>query len=460
MGSNVFYMNDRANSLPEAIMYKAVKVLRDAGLQDLFKKGDTVGIKLHMGEHGNVFNLRPQWISAIVDEIKRLGGKPVVVDCNTIIFSDYSSRAKTKDHLKNVARHGFTEEVLGCPIWICDGEYGFDDVKVEVPNGVMMKHSYMGKKLLELDAVVVATHFKGHPMGVFGGSLKNVGIGMGSKRGKLCTHFLNHPIYGRKAFLINQEAAAGLAQGESPTLMDRLINACAFDALEWKDGVLHYHSERCVQCAGCFGGGLFSGTLAPSAEALLTWAPTMVDAFAAYVNAIGKEKFIYLNYAMDISPWCDCCNWHDKSLVPNLGVFASKDPVAVDMACLEASEAAYGLPDSKATDFGFGEPGTERFTNCSSMAKVSQWAQINAGVFNGVGSSEYNLVESEPAPDTDFWPEPYSPKNIWGQVNREAIRKGNWTPEYPYYFDELQLSMTELSIKPKGKQKDMSIHDL
>jgi len=460
MVSDVFFMNDRANALQESIKNKAVKVFRDAGLGELFKPGDTVGVKIHMGEYGNALNLRPHWVRTIVEEIQKLGGKPAIVDCNTIAFTEYTSRAITADHLRTAARHGFTEETMGCPIWICDGEYGFDDVKVDIPHGVIMKHTYMGRKLTELDAMIAVTHFKGHPMGVFGGAMKNIGIGCGSKRGKLCTHLLNDPVYGRKAWGINQQAAAALAQGPHPTQLERLIKGCPFGVLSYEDGVLKQNLDECHQCLACFGIGLFSGVFQVPPETLLLWPPAMVDACAGYVNAIGKDKIGYVNYAMDISPWCDCGNWHDRALVPSIGVFASKDPVAVDMACLEATEAVAATPGSKADDFGFGEAGTERFTNCSSMAKVSQWAQINAGVYNGLGTSQYNLIVSQPGPELDFWMKPYSVDNPWGYANREGLRAGNWAPEYPYTYDRIQLSMTEFSLKPEGKVKEMEIGDL
>ena len=96
-----------------------------------------MGIKLHMGEHGNSLNLRPQYVRTIVEEIQRLGGKPMVMDCNTLGVGDNPGRANESDHLRTAARHGFTEETMGCPVVIGDGEYGLDDVKVEIPHGVI-----------------------------------------------------------------------------------------------------------------------------------------------------------------------------------------------------------------------------------------------------------------------------------------------------------------------------------
>jgi uncharacterized protein len=448
--SKVCFMNDRANSLQESTPFKAVKVLRDAGLEKQFKKGDTVGIKVHLGEYGNSLNLRPQWVSAIVDEVKRLGGKPVIIECNTMLFGDYGSRVITSDHLRTARRHGFTEETIGCPIWICDGDYGFDDVQVDIPNGVYMKHSFMGKKLLDLDSVVVVTHFKGHPMGGFGGAIKNVGIGFGSKRGKTATHFFSHPKFAVASMTVNQEAAKQAAQAPHPNMVDRAISGCVFDALEWKDDTLIFHREKCKNCMACFSSALETGMLGMNPAMMVTWPMTIADAASGYINAIGKDKFIYLNYAMDITPWCDCGNFHDKPLVPNLGVFASKDPVAVDMACIEMSESKSGMQDSQAEEFGFGDPGTERFTNVSSMAKTSQWSQINAAVYNGLGTSAYTLVESETALAEEFWFPPYRPDHVFGAVHKNALRTGNYDPG-DYVHAEPQVPLEELFIKPKGK---------
>jgi hypothetical protein len=219
--------------------------------------------------------------------------------------------------------------------------------------------------------------------------------------------------------------------------------------MSFENGMLITDDEKCTQCAICFGPGLFAGFLAPPPELMLMFAATIPDAFSAYVHAIGKDKVGYVSYAVDISPWCDCVSFSDRALVPNLGVFASKDPVAIDMACLEMTEKIAVTPGAKAEEFGFGEPGTERFTNCSGMATVSQWVQMNSAIFNGLGSSEYELITSEPADEFGFWFEPYTLENPWGVVHREAMQAQDWTV-VPYTYDNLQLSFIEMSMKPHG----------
>lgn len=122
MASNVFYLNDRAGACEETAQHKAIQVLRDAGLRELIKPGDKVAVKVHFGEWGNSMNLRPRWIGAIVDEIKRCGGLPTVVETCTATYGATMPRWTKENHLKLAAMHGFTEETMGCPIEIMDGE--------------------------------------------------------------------------------------------------------------------------------------------------------------------------------------------------------------------------------------------------------------------------------------------------------------------------------------------------
>jgi uncharacterized Fe-S center protein len=215
MASNVYYLNDRAGFISESIPFKAVKLCRDAGIESWIQKGDKVAIKVHMGEYATPFNLRPHWVKAIVDEVKRLGGEPAIVDCSTVVASDYCARAVEVDHLKVASDHGFNMETMGCPIVIADGAYGFDDVEVEVPNGVLMKHTYIGKKLLDFDKCIVVTHFKGHSQGVYGGAIKNIGIGMGSKHGKIATHSYCNQKIGIPACKVDKAKAIAASNASS-----------------------------------------------------------------------------------------------------------------------------------------------------------------------------------------------------------------------------------------------------
>ena len=461
MASKVYYMNDRATHGGESVPFKAVKLLRDAGIKDLFKPGDTVGIKIHTGSYGNSVNLRPHWVVSIVEEVKRLGGNPVIVETNFNINGFGGDRQDTVQHRKIINRHGFNEATMGCPIWLSDSVLEFDDVKCEVPHGVYLNHTFVARRMTKLDAVIVVSHFKGHLQGTYGGAIKNIGIGMASCRGKSCTHFLNHPEFGLKTGVVNQEVAKGMMQMPHPNFIDGIINNCAFDCYEVKDGEFVFHSEKCKNCSACYYPALFSGLMQYN-SALMTTTPTAIaDSCAGIMNKIGKEKFMFVNYAYDITPSCDCANFHDANVVPNLGTFVSKDPVAVDMACLEACEAASVMPGSAFDAPGLAEPNSDRFTHGSSMAQVSQWAQINAGVYNGIGTSEYELVESEALSEAEVnsWIQDYDFNNPIGKRWREQIRRFNFDPEGVPAVSEPRLPNEELFKRPVGLVKTSSIKD-
>ena len=477
--SKVFYMNDRASGLRESTPFKALKLCRDIGIESFIKPGDKVAIKTHMGEYGNSLNLRPQWISVITDEVKRLGGFPTVLDCNTVPTGNYSGRANEAEHLRVASSHGFNEETLGCPVIIADGEYGLDDVKVEVPHGVFLKHTWMGKRLTEFDKCIVISHFKGHSQGVYGGAIKNCGIGMGSKHGKIATHFYAHPERGIPNAKISNETARACETAASiartPTgnklvpitdpdkelsILDQFMACCPRGCFEWKDGEMHWDQTNCNLCACCWCTiGQFSGILKLDDSLPGLWPTLIADAASGYINAIGKENMLFINYCFDVTPICDCAQFHDRPMIPNLGVFVSYDPVAVDMACLEACEAASVVPGSKAVEFGFAEPNSDRFTNCSSPTHVSQWASINSGVYNGLGSSEYVLVESEPGPEVDYWLSPYTPTNTWYMVHAKKLGECEFVFD-KFYYDEQRVPNEELFKRPAGMVADISIRDL
>lgn len=460
MASKVYFLNDRIphGGLEDSIPYKGVQVLRDAGLESMIKPGDKVGIKIHTGEWGNALNLRPHWVSAIAEEVKRLGGQPAIVETNTATFGEKIGRMCKEDHLKTASVHGFNEETMGCPVIIADGDFGMDDVKVEVPHGVYMKYAYMGKAFTEFDKIIVVTHFKGHPMGVFGGALKNVAIGMSSARGKYAVHNLSHPQLGIKAWEINQDVVKMYAQAPHPNLLDRVVNTCPAGAFTMEeDGTLCRDKEKCHMCGFCFT-RLFQGIFQMNPELITSWPAGIADGASGYINAVGKDNMIYLNYAMDVTPACDCGQAHDRPMLPNIGVFASRDPVALDMACIEASEAVSATPGGVAEQYGFGEPNTERFTNCASMAKVSQWAQINAAMYNELGTSEYVLVNSTETLSDDFnhpayinttYMEKY--KDVYKDI---CVDIGDYS-----YGKNPRLVIEEQSKKPVGKVGEISIEE-
>ncbi len=442
MKSKVYFMDDRYKALSSSIPAKAMQLFDHAGLGDCFKPGDSVAIKCHMGEWFNTGYLRPILIRVIADKVKELGGRPFVTDTTTAPYYFYGARCTASFYLENAARNGFTAETMGCPVIISDGMYGTDDVKVDLPDGLLLKEGYLARGIADADSVIVVSHFKGHGNGVYGGSIKNVAIGCSSKRGKFNVHLCTHQKVGWNGWSFDGKKCKG-EECPNHVVCD---NLCPAGALKiGKDGAT-YDGSKCIGCFGhqrpLFRCGLWGR------EKYDDWSNwflvAMADAAAGYVRHIGKERIGYLTYALDLTPACDCVPGTDRAVLPNLGVFASRDMVAIDVAALDMSVQAHGIHGSVAEEKHVMEPGQEKFTVINGM---SQWISPNACSLLGAGSKDYELVTPEVSGDEAAFTHPLlKPENPAGKQLGEAMKRfGGWTPPGGFkYNDSPKVSLEEL----------------
>jgi uncharacterized Fe-S center protein len=224
-----------------------------------------------------------------------------------------------------------------------------------------------------------------------GGALKNLGIGAQSKRGKYNVHMGGHPTYGLGAATdFHPERCKG--KNECPR-WELCNDCCPYDLFHVKDDTIEWEREKCTGCMAHFGVNLGCGVFNVPREPMEMLHPAIADGCLATVKAVGEKKVGFINMAIDISPSCDCVNFSDIPLVPNLGVFVGYDPVALDKACLDKVAESHGMPGSIAEDIGVADPGTKKFeTAASMMPEMSEEAQINTGELIGLGSKEYELV--------------------------------------------------------------------
>ena len=187
--SKVFFTDMRAlpgTSLPD----KLKKLIKKAGIGDIDFEKKITAIKIHFGEPGNLSFLRPNYAKAVADVVKELGGRPFLTDCNTL----YVGRRKDAlEHLSAAYENGFNILSTGCHIIIGDGLKGTDDVAVPVEGGELVKEAKIGKAIMDADVFISLSHFKGHEMAGFGGCIKNVGMGCGSRAGKMEQHNSGKP---------------------------------------------------------------------------------------------------------------------------------------------------------------------------------------------------------------------------------------------------------------------------
>ena len=425
--SKVYYMDAHSESTETSLVAKMLTVFDAAELDKMIKPNDIVAIKIHCGEWNNTAYLRPVYARALADRVKELGGRPFVCDTTTSTYSPWGSRSSELDILLTAERNGYTSATLGCPFICADGFIGTSDFRVDLPEGYLLKEAYVAQAIAAADVLIALTHFKGHAMGVIGGALKNLGIGAQSKRGKLNVHMGGHPNYGLGA-AANFHPEAFKGKAETPD-WEILEDCCPFklwhinenDELEWE-------REKCATCLGCF------GVMGP--RGILDIPPinfdavdvAIADACLGVEKAVGRDKVGYINMAIDVSPRCDCANHADVPIVPHLGVFASNDAVAIDMACVDKARESVGTPGSAAELMEAHHPGDRKFeAAAATFHGQSEVASINTGHEIGLGSRDYSLVDVEPA-DGAKYRFPYDRR---ASRQRFADRFDKFTP-FPY----------------------------
>ena len=233
--SKVYYTDFRAK-LGEGLPLKLQRLIRTAGIDQIDMEGKFVAIKMHFGELGNLGFLRPNYARAVADVVKSLGGKPFLTDCNTLYPG---SRKNALEHLYCAWENGFTPMTVGCPILIGDGLKGTDDVEVPVEGGEYVKAAKIGRAVMDADIFISLSHFKGHEMTGFGGAIKNIGMGCGSRAGKKEQHSNGKPV-------INADACRGCK---------RCLHECANNGLHFDEATrkMQVVTENCVGCGRCVG---------------------------------------------------------------------------------------------------------------------------------------------------------------------------------------------------------------
>ena len=211
--SEVYFTSLRTR-VGESLLDKMERLVRRAGIDKIDFKNKYVAIKMHFGELGNLAYIKPPYVARMVKIIKELGGKPFLTDCNTLYVG---GRKNAIDHIESAYQNGFNPYNTGAHVIIADGLKGLDETLVPVPDGKYVKEAKIGRALMDADIVISMTHFKGHAMGGFGGSLKNIAIGCATgQEGKRQVH----------GYLEGAMPPDGAAWGEMP-LKDHFMERMA-----------------------------------------------------------------------------------------------------------------------------------------------------------------------------------------------------------------------------------------
>ena len=363
--SKVYYTSMRTG-FDNGLLDKLKRLIKKAGIENIDFDGKYTAIKMHFGEPGNLAFLRPNYAKVVADTVKELGGKPFLTDCNTLYVG---GRKNALDHIESAYVNGFSPLSTGCHIIIGDGLKGTDEVYIPVEGGEYVKEAKIGRAIMDADVFISLAHFKGHEATGFGGTLKNIGMGCGSRAGKMEMHSAGKPH-------VEEELCIGCHRCEK---------ICAHDAPQFKDKKASIDHNKCVGCGRCIGVCPKDAIVAASDESN----DILNCKIAEYKKAVvvGRPAF-YINLVIDVSPYCDCHAENDAAIVPDVGFFASFDPVALDIACADAVNAQPVISNTCLS-----EADHEGHDHFGAMFPTTDWRTcIEHAKKIGLGTDEYELV--------------------------------------------------------------------
>lgn len=349
------------------LLDKVERLVKKAGIENIDFQNKFVAIKIHFGEPGNLAYIRPNYAARIVKIIKGLGGMPFLTDSNTL----YSGRRSNAiDHLEAAMENGFNPLAVGCNVIIADGLKGTDYREIEI-NCRHCKTAKIGAAIADADIIISMNHFKGHEMTGFGGALKNLGMGSGSRGGKLEMHSASQP-------QIDKDKCVSCGQ---------CIKHCSQEAISFNtDRKADINYEKCIGCGQCVAVCQFDA-------ARVVWdesADTANEKIAEYAYAVTKDKpCFHINFIMNVSPNCDCWGSNDAAIVPDIGIAASFDPIALDRASVDLVNKAPAAKTSVLCEDHYHE-GEDKFSHIH--ADTNWETGLKHGEKLGMGTQNYELI--------------------------------------------------------------------
>ncbi|SCY21278.1 DUF362 domain-containing protein [Alkaliphilus peptidifermentans] len=269
-------------------------------------------IKVHFGEKGNTTFIPAVCYEEIINYLKENEVSPCYIETNVLYRG---ARTTSTSHIQTARSHGFTQ----IPIIIADGEMGTEYNEIEI-NKEYINSCKIGKGFESFNQYIVMSHFKGHIEAGFGGALKQLSMGFASRGGKLAQHSGISPN-------VTAEKCIGC---------DLCVEKCDFDAIYRTDTAV-IDDSKCIGCAGCI-------AVCPKGAIRNTWGGSnFLEKLSEYAYGASKNKdIIYITFVHNITKDCDCMGKPMKPIADNIGILASKDPVALDTACLDLVQSNSG----------------------------------------------------------------------------------------------------------------------
>ncbi|MEN8152974.1 MAG: DUF362 domain-containing protein [Acidobacteriota bacterium] len=346
MSEKVYFLEVSERENEKKIAERLIEALNKFDVLSFIKDKDMVAVKSHFGE--NKFNgvVDPLFLKVFGDLIKGKGGNPFMTETSTLYKGN---RTNAVDHIHLAEKHGFTIRDTGMPVIMADGLFGDEESEVEIP-GKIYKTVNIASLLSKIQAMIVVTHFTGHIVAGYGGALKNIGMGLSSRRGKMIQHSTSKPSIKKKKC----------------TSCGECIRWCPVEAISFVDGKAWIDKDICIGCAECLAVCRFDAVAYNWSESYDKLQQKITEHAMGVVKTM-EGRSLYINFLLKVSKDCDCMNKYEK-VAPDVGILFSKDPVALDAASIDLvekkiqkklSQISYDIPYrvqlEHAEEIGFGD---------------------------------------------------------------------------------------------------------
>jgi len=320
MSSKVFFIEIKESESEDNLIGKFKKSLKENSFFSFISEKDMVAVKTHFGEGQKSGFVRSPYLKVIGELIKDIGGLPFLTETSTLYRGN---RTNAIDHIMHANRQGFSIENTGMPIIMSDGLMGDEEIEIAIEGKFYNKVS-IASLVEKIQSLVVVTHFTGHIVSGFGGTLKNLGMGLSSRRGKMIQHSTSKPKI-KKKFC---------------TACGECIKWCPVEAISFVEGKAYINKSICIGCGECLAVCRFDAVGYNWSESYERLQKKIVE-HALGVSKTKMGKMIFINFLTNISKDCDCMNSYEQ-IAPDIGILISSDPVAVDSASLDLVEERIG----------------------------------------------------------------------------------------------------------------------
>ncbi len=355
MSAKVYFLETKDRENISDVIERLEAFLKKSDIFSFVSKKDLVAVKTHFGEKKINGFIKPEFLEVLGRFIKDRGGSPFLTETSTLYRGD---RSNAIDHIKLAIDHGFTIEKTGMPVIMADGIHGDEEVEVDIKGKIYNKVK-IAALLSKVQGLVVATHFTGHIVSGFGGTLKNIGMGLASRRGKMIQHSTSKPKIKKKKC----------------TACGECIRWCPVEAIDYKDGKAEIDQEKCIGCAECLAVCRFDAVVYNWSESYEKLQQKITE-HAMGVSEIMGDKTLYINFLTSISKDCDCMGTYEK-VMPDVGILFSNDPVAIDSASLHLIEKRSGKKLSELSH------------------NIPYRVQLDHSVDIGFGTVDFELVDAD-----------------------------------------------------------------